>query len=88
MKNVEFFKMCAEFRLLYSQNEKNSDQKSSSKIFGNVSRIESILLTCSPDPTTNSETMNLNFHESFDQLERVLQPFFLYFWLLLRSFKW
>ena len=26
---------------------------------------------CSPDPTTNSETTNPNFHEYFDQSEQV-----------------
>ena len=29
-------------------------------------------LSCSPNPTTNSETTNLNFHEFFDWLHRVL----------------
>ena len=34
--------------------------------------LRTYLLFCSPDPTTNSETKNLNFHEFFDQFEQVL----------------
>ena len=32
-----------------------------------------LLGSCSPDPTTNSEATNLNFHEFLDQFEQVLQ---------------
>ena len=34
------------------------------------------VLSCTPDPTTNSETTNPNFQYLFDQLEQVLQVFF------------
>ena len=32
-------------------------------------KVTYVLLSWSPDPITNSETTNLNFHQSFDQLE-------------------
>ena len=32
-----------------------------------------LLGSCSPDPTTNSEATNLNFHEFLDQFKQVLQ---------------
>ena len=36
------------------------------------------VLSCTPDPTTNSETTNPNFKYLFDQLEQVLQVFSLF----------
>ena len=36
------------------------------------------LQSCSPDPTTNSETTNPIFHDFFGQLEQVLQVLFIY----------
>ena len=33
------------------------------------------LLYCSPNPTPNSETMNPNYHDFFDQLELVVKVF-------------
>ena len=36
------------------------------------------VLSCTPDPTTNSEITNPNFKYLFDQLEQVLQVLFVY----------
>ena len=39
-------------------------------------------LSSFPDPTTYSETTNLNFHEFFDQFEQMLQVYIFFSFLV------
>ena len=59
--------------------DKNSDKTMLSKdlfrLLTNLGNFCLLINSCSPDPITNSENMNLHFIKFFDQLQQVLQYF-------------
>ena len=59
--------------------DKNSDKTMLSKdlfrLLTNLGNFSFIIMSCSSDPITNSENMNLHFIKFFDQFQQVLQCF-------------
>ena len=52
--------------------------KSTDELPSTIVKKGSNLISCSPDPTTNSENTTPKFYNFFDHLELVLQVFFVY----------